>query len=73
MKKTEIATIVLIASISVIVAYFITQSLLGGITNESVKVKTIDRIDSTFEQPSKDVFNDDAINPTVEVQINNGS
>ena len=73
MKKTEVATIVLIASISVIVAYFITQSLLGGVTNESVKVKTIDRIDSTFEQPSKDVFNDGAINPTIEVQIKNGS
>jgi hypothetical protein len=73
MKKAELATIVLIASISVLVAYLVTQSLLGGITNESVKIKTIDRIESAFEPPSKDVFNEDAINPTVEVQINNGS
>lgn len=74
MKKTELATIVLIASISMIIAYLTTQSLLGSVTTESVKVKTIDSIGSSFEEPSKDIFNSNAINPTVEVQItNNGS
>lgn len=73
MKRAELATIVLIASISVMAAYLVTQSIFVGITNESVQIKTVDRIESEFEQPSKDVFNKDAINPTVEVNINNGS
>lgn len=70
MKKSELAMIVLIASISALMAYLVAQSILGGITSESVKVKTIDRIESTFEQPDAALFNSDAINPTVEVQIN---
>lgn len=74
MKKTELATIVLIAAISMLVAYLITQSFLGGVAAESVKVKSIDPITSTFEEPSQTIFNSEAINPTVEVQIkNNGS
>lgn len=74
MKKTELATIVLIALISILVAYFVTQSVLGGASNESVKVKSIDRIESTFQDPSTTIFNAQAINPTVEVKItNNGS
>lgn len=71
MKRTEIATIILIASISVLIAYVVTQSALGGIKNENVKVKTIERIDSSFEKPSESIFNANAINPTVEVQISN--
>jgi hypothetical protein len=33
-------------------------------------VKTIDPIDSLIEEPSTEIFNKDAINPAVQVQIN---
>ncbi len=69
MKKSDIMTIVLIATVSVVIAYIIGNSIFGGITEQSVKVKTIDAITSDVEEPSKEVFNDTSINPAVEVQV----
>lgn len=71
MKKTDIAMIILIASVSVLVAYFVARSIpvLGGGTAESVKVKQAELIQPTLENPSPTVFNKEAINPTIEVVI----
>jgi hypothetical protein len=69
MKKTDIAMIILVASISVFVAYFIAKSIFPD-TTWTTKVKTIDKIDSSFVEPSPAIFNKNAINPTVPVQIN---
>ena len=69
MKKSYIMTIVLIATVSVVIAYIIGNSIFGGITEQSVKVKTIDAITSDVEEPSKEVFNDTSINTAVEVQV----
>ncbi len=69
MKKSDIAMIILIASISVLVAYFAAKALIGDVQNESVKVKTAERISTKVEEPDKTVFNTNAINPTVEVII----
>jgi len=70
MKKTDIAMIILIASVSILIAYFVGNSVFGNVTKDSVKVKTIQVIDSKIVQPSPTIFNKDAINPAVEVQIN---
>lgn len=63
--------IFLIAAVSVGIAYFVAHSLLGGITEQGVKVKTVDPITSTIESPDPAIFNANAINPSVEVNINN--
>lgn len=70
MKKTDIAMIVLIASVSILIAYFVASGVFGGLSGSSVKVKTIDPINSTIVEPSTEIFNENAINPAVEVQIN---
>ena len=70
MKKTDIAMVVFIASISVIVAFFVARSLFGDVYNGTARVKTVDRIDSSIVAPSSDIFNKNAINPAVQVQIN---
>ena len=62
--------IILIAAVSAGIAYFVASSLFGGKTESGVTVKTIDPITSTIEQPDKAIFNKDAINPSVEVNIN---
>ena len=72
MKKTDIAMIVLIASVSVLAAFFITKSLFGGEANQPVTVKVIDRIDPTVGEIDTKFFNENAINPAVEVQITPG-
>ncbi|MCX6728888.1 MAG: hypothetical protein NTV39_03960 [Candidatus Saccharibacteria bacterium] len=70
MKKTDIAMIILIASVSVLVSYFVARSFFGDVYSGTAKVKTIDKIDSSIVDPSPDIFNKDAINPAVQVQIN---
>lgn len=69
MKKSDIAMIILIASISILGSYFIAKALIGDVQNESVKVKTADPIVTNVVEPDKSIFNTDAINPTVEVII----
>lgn len=69
MKKSDIAMIVLIASVSVLVAYFVAKGIMGDVRNQSVKVKTAEVISSTLKDPDTEVFNKNAINPTVEVII----
>lgn len=69
MKKSDIAMIILIASISVLVAYFVAKAIIGDVQNESVQVKTADPITTEIAEPDPTVFNSNAINPTVEVII----
>lgn len=69
MKKTDVAMIILIASISVLVAYFVAKAVLGDATNQTAKVKTVDAITSDVAPPDPTVFNKNAINPTVQVLI----
>ena len=69
MKKSELAMIVLIAAGSMLVAYFVANAIFGGAKSESVKVPTIQSIDSSFVEPDTAVFNSEAINPTVGVSL----
>lgn len=73
MKKTDIAMIVLIASVSAVIAYFIAQAIFGNFQEQGVKVQTVDAINATVEDPDPAIFNTNAINPAVEVQINSGT
>lgn len=69
MKNTDIASIILIASISMLAAYFVADAVIGRPSSESVKVKSVDKMSAEVVQPDASVFNDAAINPTVEVII----
>ncbi len=69
MKQRDIAMIVLIASVSMMIAYFVANTIFGGLNNQVEKVKTISPISGTVTEPDARVFNKDAINPTVEVFI----
>lgn len=61
--------ILLIAIGSVTIAFFVTRSLLGDPKDEIVKVQTIEKINSEVQPIDEKIFNKDAINPAVEVQI----
>lgn len=71
MKKSDIAMIILIASISILAAYFAAKAIIGDVGSQSVKVKTTDKITTKVVEPDPTVFNGNAINPTVEVIIGN--
>lgn len=61
--------IILIAAISVTVAFFVTKAIFGDTATEEVKVKSIEAISSEVTPPTDNIFNSNAINPAVEVQI----
>lgn len=71
MKKSDIAMIVLIATVSVMVSFFAAKSFFGDSYNGTTVVKTIERIDTNIVEPSPEIFNENAINPTVIIQIDN--
>ena len=70
MKSTDIAMIILIASISVGLA-FAAVSAIPGLkdSGDPVKVKTIEEYSSSLEDPDPSIFSEAAINPTVDVTI----
>lgn len=61
--------IILIASMSVLIAYFVAKGIVGDVQNQSVKVKVAEPIAADVEEPDAKIFNSNAINPTVEVII----
>lgn len=70
MKKTDIAMIILIAAVCVLVAFFTTKAILGDGSTEVKKVKVIDKVESQItDEPDDRIFNSSAINPSVEVEI----
>ncbi|MDB5184088.1 MAG: exported protein of unknown function [Candidatus Saccharibacteria bacterium] len=69
MKRTDIAALIFIASLSILVAYFVADAVIGKPTAESINVKTIAPISADVQQPDPSIFNKDAINPTVVVTI----
>lgn len=69
MKKSDMLTIAVIALISVMVAYFVAGTLIGQPSQDTVTIKEANPIKSTVTDPDPDIFNKNAINPTVEVQI----
>lgn len=69
MKRTDVAMIIFIASISVLLSYFVAKTVLGSARNEAVTVKTVDAISEQVNTPDERIFNKDAVNPTVEVFI----
>lgn len=73
MKNSDIAMIILIASVSVMVAFGVVSAIPAlKAPSETVKVKTIDEYTADVTQPDKTIFNSSAINPTVDVTIGDG-
>lgn len=73
MKRTDLAMIILIASLSIMVSYFVANSL--PIFQDSTKpktVKTADKITSKVTEPDVKIFNSNAINPTIKIVIGAG-
>lgn len=70
MKKTDIAMIIFIATLGVMIAYFIATNIpFLTVKQEGVEVKTIQAIYASVADPDREIFAVDAINPTVEIVI----
>lgn len=70
MKQSDIFTLILIAGIGTLAAFFACQAILGDPSKASVKFKTVNRVvSSELTAPDPEVFNSSAINPTIEVYV----
>lgn len=69
MKKTDIALIIIIVSISAGLSYWIASITIGKSNEEPIIVRTIEPINVGDQKVDEKVFSKDAINPTVEATI----
>ncbi len=68
MKKNDIAAIILIVMFASVISYFIASNVIGSPANSPVSVEQVTAIDGTFPKPDERIFNDKAIDPTVEIK-----
>jgi hypothetical protein len=74
MKKSDIAMIILIASMTALVAFAIGNKIPAlKPDTKGVKVPVAAKIQSDVEEPDATVFNQNAINPTVQTVIGGGA
>ena len=73
MKKNDIALVVLIVSISLVVTYFVAKAIIGDPKGQEVSAEVVEPITPDLTTPSNKIFNRDAINPTIVIQIGDPS
>ena len=74
MKRSDIAMIVLIAGLSMLIAFTIGNNIPAlKAPRVGASVSTIEKMSSDVKEPSSEVFNSNAINPTVETIIGSSS
>jgi hypothetical protein len=69
MKQKDITLIVVIAFISAIIAFFVSNKIFVTPANRQQDVEVVDNIDPTFQLPSTKYFNSNSIDPTQISQI----
>ena len=69
MRQSDIFTVIAVAIVGVIVSALLLNMILGNPDEKSVSFKTVAVIESSLENPDPEIFNPEAINPTVEVYI----
>jgi len=71
MKKSDIAVLALIVSLTLVTSFLVVKAIFGEAQNGTTRVEKADSISATIVDPSPNTFNHDAINPTVVIQIGN--
>ena len=69
MKQSDIITTVLVAALGIAVAAWGCNALLGDPASLSVSFKTVEVISDELATPDENIFNKQAVNPTVEVYV----
>lgn len=70
MKRSDIYSLVLIAGIGTLAAFFACNAILGDPSEAKVEFTTVTKVlTSDLAEPNEEIFNDTAINPTIEVYV----
>lgn len=74
MKKSDVAMIILIASVCALIAFVVANQIPQlKLDEKGVSVPTTTAIDTQVTAPSTEVFTSSNINPTVQTVIGGGS
>lgn len=72
MKKSDIAMIILIASVSMMIAYSVANQLpFLKPPEKGETIQVTDKISASVDTPDESIFNQNAINPSVQTVIGN--
>jgi hypothetical protein len=71
MRKNDIALLILIVSLTLVISFLVVKALFGEPTQQGVSVEKVEHISGEIKAPSKEIFNKNALNPTVVIQIGN--
>ncbi len=69
MKQKDIALIVLIAGISAVASFVVSNKLFVTPANRQQQVEVVDVIDPSFTTPNNKYFNSNSIDPTQNSQL----
>ncbi len=69
MNKKDVVIVIVVAFVSLMIAYFGMNNLVSRSEQATIRVKEVATIDSKLEEPSRAVFNQNSINPTVKIII----
>lgn len=73
MKKNDIAIIVLIVSMTLVASYLVLHAVVGNPSEHTQAVEKAPVISSEVPEPDTAIFNEDAIDPAVSIEIGNPS
>ena len=69
MKRSDVITVTLISGIAIFASFILVNSFFGNPDEAIVSFKNIKSVSSDISEPNPEVFNRNALNPTVEVSI----
>ena len=69
MKQKDIALIIVVAFISAIASFFVSNKQFVAQSNRAQEVEVVDPIDASFKTPDKKYFNSNSIDPAPSTQI----
>lgn len=69
MKQSDLITVIMIAVGGTLAAFFSVNIILGNPSELTKDVKTIEVVSPDLAEPDPEIFNKDAINPTIEVYV----
>ena len=69
MKTSDYISVIMIAIVGTILAYFLMNALLGDPVDLTKSFEYIETVNSELVEPDANIFNSFALNPTVEVYV----
>lgn len=69
MRQSDIFTVIAVAVVGVVISSVLLNLILGSPDEKYVSFKVVEVIEPDLDNPDPELFNPDAINPTVEVYV----